>query len=227
MKRILFFLLLIPVLSSGQTLWQGPEITFIKSGATDPNDTQFQDKLTDNVIFTRGANKGIFNIAKESTYSGMGTSGNSPLDTEWAFGSISDGIGSLTFTTWAVAMDQNPPGKVNQPMVVHLITDNIYVDITFTTWSKTNMVYNRSTPGSLSSSDFTQSKLAIYPNPGDNNIYIQGITEKQDITIYNAFGQVVYLSTLNPKESVDISRLQSGVYFVKIGDQKTLKFIKK
>ena len=54
--------------------------------------------------------------------------------TEWAIGTTAD-IGTVTFQNWEDTSNSNPPSLVNRDLVVHLITDNIYIDIKFTSWA--------------------------------------------------------------------------------------------
>lgn len=112
----------------------GGTIVFSKEAMADFTIAANQDRITDNVWITRGDTKGIYNIKIETEYDGGDTYGESPLDTEWAFGTVAGGVSNLNFTTWAVAMDGGPPSQLNKDMVVHLITDDIYLDIKFTSW---------------------------------------------------------------------------------------------
>ena len=58
-----------------------------------------------------------------------------PFDTEWAFGSAADWQ-SLVFDPWVVWNEAYPPDTmIDQDAVVHLISDDIYIDIEFTSWS--------------------------------------------------------------------------------------------
>ena len=41
---------------------------------------------------------------------------------------------SLTFAPWEVWAQSNPPSTVGVPAVVHLMAEDIYVDIIFDTW---------------------------------------------------------------------------------------------
>ena len=78
--------------------------------------------------------------------------------------------------------------------------------------------------------EFTNNDVVLYPNPAKNSLTI---TTKQDVTmrsvsIYNMLGQLVQVHT-NPSESIDVSGLQSGSYFMRIASDKgsaTGKFIK-
>ena len=128
------------------TVWQGSKITFTKEDNADWTQEANQDRITDNVWITRADYHGIFNIAVEDYYTGT----FSPSDTQWAIGTTAD-IGSLTFQNWEDMKDSYPypDSLVNQDLVVHLITDNIYIDIKFTAWSENDtgggFSYERST----------------------------------------------------------------------------------
>jgi hypothetical protein len=116
------------------TIWNGgPPLTFSKSGADDPTQAANQDRITANVWITRGGLEGIYNAKSESSFTHFA----SPADTEWADGSAAN-FGSLTFTDWntwvKVIHPPGPPATVNLPAVVHLISDDIYIDIKFTSW---------------------------------------------------------------------------------------------
>ena len=110
-------------------------ITFAKADGADFTFAENQDRITDLVWITRGDLKGIFNIKVEASYQGDGVTGGSPSDTEWAFGT-NENVSSLNFTTWAQAADGDPPGLVNRDMVLHLVTDDIYLDLKFLSWTK-------------------------------------------------------------------------------------------
>lgn len=120
------------------TVWQGNKIIFQKEDAADWTLEANQDRITNEVWITRANNKGLFNIALEASSNSNDLSGTSPINTEWAMGTIAEGIENLTFTTWAVAMDECPPCQVDKNFVVHLISDNIYIDIKLTSWTQGN-----------------------------------------------------------------------------------------
>jgi hypothetical protein len=139
-------------------VWTGPTVTFSKMGEDDPTLPQYQDRLTDNVWLSRGSIEGMFNIApgKETAYVRF----TSPDDTEWATGVIVENSGQtvaaanwqqLTFTTWAAAYGGPGPGLADnittRNAVVHLVTDDIYLDLMFTGFDSSGLVaYERSTP---------------------------------------------------------------------------------
>jgi hypothetical protein len=142
------------------TVWSGPTINFTKTGA-DPADTTDplnQDRMTDNVWLTRGSNEGIFNIAPghEENYIRF----TSPENTLWATSVMAANSGKtiaaanwqqLSFTNWAPSY--GGPGSTlganitTHNAVVHLLSDDIYLDLTFTFFSSGgDFTYNRSTP---------------------------------------------------------------------------------
>ena len=127
-------------------MWSGPKVVFTKADGADPTQAANQDRLTSNVWLTRGGSQGLYNIAKEAFF----THSVSPVDTEWASGTTAN-YASLTYTdweTWARSVG-NPPATPGVNAVLHLKTDNIYLDIKFLSWSQRSggFSYERSTPG--------------------------------------------------------------------------------
>jgi len=63
--------------------------------------------------------------------------------------------------------------------------------------------------------------LTIYPNPVSNGkIYISTtLNHTKEINIYDVLGKIIISETLIGKE-LDISKLNSGVYILKIGENE-------
>lgn len=127
-------------------VWTGPTTTFTKVDGADWTQAANQDRITGNVWITRQNIRGLINFASESSY----THDASPADTEWASGSAADWA-SLTFQPWELWGDSigQKPDIVGVPAVLHLITDDIYLDIQFTSWTSSagggGFAYERST----------------------------------------------------------------------------------
>ena len=126
--------------SAAQTVWSGLTFSFTKASA-DPTLPANQDRITDNVWLTRDVVAGIFNINQETAYAI-----ESPADTEWATYLNNDGEfdatdwASLTFENWITAYggqgSQELPARLTGGnAVVHLITDDVYLDLQFTSWT--------------------------------------------------------------------------------------------
>ncbi|MBD0725479.1 hypothetical protein B6A10_09840 [Flavobacterium sp. L1I52] len=143
-------------------IWDGPKITFEKTSGSDWTLEANQDFLTESVILTRKNTQGLFNIAKESGYNYL-----SPSDTEWAMGTTAD-FSNLYFSNWREAMQWCPPCQVNQDFVIHLITDDIYIDVKILSWvdsSGGGFSYERSSPNPYSPAilgDFNALSKTLY-----------------------------------------------------------------
>ncbi|MEZ6242242.1 MAG: GC-type dockerin domain-anchored protein [Phycisphaerales bacterium] len=132
MRGIVFVVLLgmlTSAVTQGQEVWAGYDVSFAKADFADWTLEENQDRITDNVWITRRDSGGLFNIAGETQF-GSG----SPSDTEWAIGTTAD-LGSLVFQSWRDAVMMCPPCVVDVDMVVHLITDDVYIDIRATSWT--------------------------------------------------------------------------------------------
>ena len=126
----------------GPTIWSGPNITITKESGADPTDPANQDAITDLVILTRGERGSLYNLVTESS-----AGGSSPEGTEWAKGTTDD-LDTLEFKSLkpAAIKMKNVPGE---DFVLHLIEDDIYIDVTFISWedggSGGGFSYERST----------------------------------------------------------------------------------
>ena len=116
--------------SAPKIIWTGAIVTFTKAAGADPNVEANQDRITDNVWITRGNDGGqIYNVKTESSSSKP----SSPDDTEWAIGKIED-IDNLKFESFRDALGGKPKNEVGTDLVLHLITDNIYLSVKITQW---------------------------------------------------------------------------------------------
>jgi hypothetical protein len=66
----------------------------------------------------------------------------------------------------------------------------------------------------------------LYPNPANEKLFIEGLEDGSEISIYDATGMKVKTATLEGDAEINVSELPSGLYLVRIGDRHTLKFIK-
>lgn len=106
------------------------KVNFNKADGADPEVASNQDRMTDNVWITRGNDGGqIYNAKTESIADKVA----SPAGTLWAVGTVAD-KDNLSFTPFREAVGK-PKEVVGKNLVMHLVTDDIYVDIKFTGWS--------------------------------------------------------------------------------------------
>jgi hypothetical protein len=110
-------------------VWTGPSTNFAMQAGADWTVPTNQDRITADVWLTRATSKGLFNAASETGY----TMDLSPTNTEWSYGELTN-YASLTYTNWENWNGKNPPSMVGQDAVVHLISDDIYLSLQFTSW---------------------------------------------------------------------------------------------
>src|SRR5438552_17120656 len=115
------------------TVCNSTTINFTKTNYANPLLAENQDRLTPNVWITRGSSRGLFNAKTESSF----THYLSPAGTEWANGSL-ENYATLSYTNWnrwAAGVNPRPPSTVGVQAVLHLIPDDIYLSVRFTSWT--------------------------------------------------------------------------------------------
>ena len=62
----------------------------------------------------------------------------------------------------------------------------------------------------------------VYPNPVNDKLYIEAETEIEEVVVYDVYGrhQVTETPSHQGNLSVDVTDLNSGVYFVKVVTEK-------
>ena len=81
----------------------------------------------------------------------------------------------------------------------------------------------------LGTDDFENDKLQIYPNPATNelNIQLNATGATYEVAIYNTLGSLVFVSEKTSNSNINISELNSGVYFVKVTDTQNKVYLKR
>ncbi len=126
------------------TVWAGETIEFVLEDGADHTLEANQDRITESVWITRLNNGGqILNLVAE----GSPTTETSPLGTRWALGTTAD-LASLEFDTFRGAVGR-PRDAVGKDLVLHIVEEDIYIDLRFTAWSRSRrggFAYERTTP---------------------------------------------------------------------------------
>ncbi|WP_395063894.1 T9SS type A sorting domain-containing protein, partial [Flavobacterium sp.] len=79
-------------------------------------------------------------------------------------------------------------------------------------------VYFSSSP--LSTTQFDNVKVSMYPNPTSSNLTIEASTTLDVVSVFNLVGQeVIKINPNNNVSTIDVSNLQTGVYVVKTTSQ--------
>lgn len=80
---------------------------------------------------------------------------------------------------------------------------------------------------SLSTADISKSQVSLYPNPTNGQIQIKNLPLNSKLTIYDILGaKVRVINTKASSQTIDISDLKNGIYFISNND-KNNRFTKK
>jgi len=128
---LLFLAIVVPSMRA-QILWTGPMMGFTQSVA---NSTS-RDTIVPGIQVTRNFSKWLYNPA--ATPPETVADGDSPAGTLWAFGSLTNNLGSLNFMTMSqhhsLAGGFFDTYLLNKAMVLKLVSSNIYIDVVFKQW---------------------------------------------------------------------------------------------
>lgn len=72
-----------------------------------------------------------------------------------------------------------------------------------------------------------KSQIKIYPNPSSLYIELSGLLKEEKYHIYSILGNEVSKGSITNFEKINIQNLNAGVYFIKLENGFTQKFIKK
>lgn len=111
------------------------------------------------------------------------------------------------YTDWELA----------HPFVFSINEVSDFLELTITNLMGVQAIYHTQNTVSLPESNHFNSKLHIYPNPANSQIFIESKTglKIDELIIYNQLGQkALHLSDIN--KSIDISTLGQGVYIIEL-----------
>lgn len=88
-----------------------------------------------------------------------------------------------------------------------------------------NWMFSKTLNGTLSSALFENKKLIAYPIPTKNIVTFSKNIESEIVEIYDLTGKKITKNYIISLNSIDISNLENGIYFIKVKDN-TIKVIK-
>ncbi|MDR1222097.1 MAG: T9SS type A sorting domain-containing protein [Tannerella sp.] len=117
----------------------------------------------------------------------------------------------------------------NRPAKTTYSYKNDYILDYQTSWEET---YDTWTTVTLPSGiqETAKSAVSVYPNPAVENISLSGISGKANIVLSDVNGRMLLNRSINEKETISVSHLPAGVYFIRIQTNEgisTTKLIKK
>jgi len=122
----------------------------------------------------------------------------------------------------------------NYQLTIHGRSKNFNIDkivlynmLTYDLTGAQNQAYHMSETcaTTLSTEDRLLEKFAIFPNPVEDILNLKNYKNDTTIKIYNSIGKLV-LET-DTKKQINVSKLKSGLYLIKIGNKEISKFLKK
>jgi hypothetical protein len=179
-----FFAILMPS-AHALTLWTGPTTNF--NQATASTDVLVPGKVS----FSRNSSFWLYNTNVES-----GPTIGTPSDTEWAFGSLAN-YASLSYQTFYSyrcgpgCLETRLVTTPASPMVVHLINEGIYLQVTFTAWPAHGgyFAYTRSTPPPTPSVTITNPVAnAVFAGPANVKMAASASVSSGTVTNVSFFG---------------------------------------
>ena len=101
----------------------------------------------------------------------------------------------------------------------------MFVDVGFI--NNDDLWFKLSVTSTLGLNNSELHKTSIFPNPANDYLQISGINQQESFTIYNSLGIKVKNGIASKDEEINIQNLSIGMYFLKLNDGKTFKFLKK
>jgi hypothetical protein len=74
--------------------------------------------------------------------------------------------------------------------------------------------------------ELTINKIKVHPNPSSNIIQISGLDEHSNYKIFNVLGAEIKNGIVSKNEQIDIRSFTNGLYFLKLENGNTLRFLK-
>lgn len=72
----------------------------------------------------------------------------------------------------------------------------------------------------------SKQNIQLYPNPSSHVITLQGLTDEASYQVINVLGEVVLQGTASNGQPINVETLTNGLYFLRLSDSNTIRFIK-
>jgi Big-like domain-containing protein len=204
------------VFSQATTLWTGPTMTWTKSPST-PSDIVLPGKI----VLTRGTRQVLYNTAMGETATSPDAIGSvSPAGTLWAFGTFAS---HSAFQTMESMRGGSLASRIlNQPMVMWITNDDIFVSVTFTTWGSFGsgtVSYNRSTAPAASAPTVTITNPApgaVFADPANVKISANATVSSGAVTNVSFFANSTLIGSAQSSPfTFTANGLTAGSYALK------------
>ncbi|MFD2726764.1 T9SS type A sorting domain-containing protein [Hyunsoonleella rubra] len=79
----------------------------------------------------------------------------------------------------------------------------------------------------LSSDDLDQNKLSVHPNPTSDYIKLSKTFANRTFSVHDILGKQLMRSAVGTNGEIDVRSLKSGMYFLRIDSERSVKFFKR
>ncbi|WP_196887832.1 T9SS type A sorting domain-containing protein [Aureivirga sp. CE67] len=108
---------------------------------------------------------------------------------------------------------QNPEAETALELGYHTITFTI--TDSFGNEDTCTKILNITNTLDINENDF-ESQISLYPNPAKNIVYLKSDRILEEVFLYDQTGKIVLKEKIKTSNSLDISNLSKGIYYVKI-----------
>ena len=112
----------------------------------------------------------------------------------------------------------------NPNLVCIKVDDATWANTNWSNYKDATATFDANCFVGLEEPDFLSS-VEIYPNPAGNELTLT-MKEAVSFNIYSTNGILVFNAPANPTQTLDVSQLESGVYFIHFANGSTSKFTK-
>ncbi|MEO8150644.1 MAG: T9SS type A sorting domain-containing protein [Bacteroidia bacterium] len=183
-----------------QTIWNAGSLTFTETVSGQMDNITTQTHLTRVTV--------LYNAVCQTVSGSQGCLYTGPCNTTWAVGTIAN-WNTLTYQNFYVANGCFPTNGLPKTYVCHLLAENIYLQITFTSWASgaPGMSYTRTTGPAC--------PLNVFPTATPSTI-CAGSSTNLSVTSTGSVGPVTYTWTPGglTGSTVSVSPATSTVYTV-------------
>ena len=210
--------------SNNQETCETEAITTV-AGAWETLTFNFANEAAGTATLANGISNGwVFNMA--SIFFNFGTGGATAGSKTYYFDDVQM---ALPCTTTTSSITETALDVYNAPSGVTYTTSGIYNDTILNASGCDSIITIDLTMSFTGISEYKLGSIELYPNPSTEKITIS-VNENflaYPIMIMDQAGRVVIKSEVVALETeIDITKLKSGIYYVKIGDLKAEKLVK-
>ena len=210
--------------SNNQETCETEAITTV-AGAWETLTFNFANEAAGTATLANGISNGwVFNMA--SIFFNFGTTGSTAGSKTYYFDDVQM---ALPCTTTTSSITETALDVYNAPSGVTYTTSGIYNDTILNAAGCDSIITIDLTMSFTGISEYELGSIELYPNPSTEKITISvnEIYLAYPIMIMDQAGRVVIKSEVVALETeIDITKLESGIYYVKIGDLKAEKLVK-